>query len=100
MDVRPLEDRAGADGKVRLALIAAVVAALARSDTIADAAGRTTRTVWPEPTFQVNASRLLVGEHLKKLENRDGAATHSLSLCPCSKYRDDEQGSQVYNSRM
>ena len=51
-NMRPLENRAGADGEVLLALVAAVEAALARRDPLAEAANRAARAVRPKPLFQ------------------------------------------------
>ena len=97
-NVRPLEDRAGANREIHLALIAAVVASLARGNAVAGAAGRATRTLWPEPAFQVDASRLLVGEHLEKLVDRDGGLAHGQIPSFGADYSESPRGSQVYKS--
>lgn len=48
-DVRPLEDRAGPNGEIFFALVAAVVPALASSDAFADATDGALWAVRPEP---------------------------------------------------
>src|SRR4051794_4712913 len=95
-NVRPLEDRASANREIRLALVAAVVSALARGDTVADAAGGAARALRPEPTFQVDATRLLIGEHFEKLVDRNGGLAHG----PIPSFWADDseslRGSKVY----
>lgn len=67
-NVAALENRAGADGEIFLALIATVETVLARGNALSKAANRTTRPLWPKPTFNVNARRLLVREFLEQFE--------------------------------
>ncbi len=96
--MRPLEDRPGADGEILFALVAAVEATLARRDALAEAAVRTTDAVRPQTAFEVDPRRLLVREHLEKLEGRNGALAHGTSPCSARDYHRSGRGSQVYNS--
>ena len=68
-----LEDRAGADGEIQLAGIAAVVTTFPYRDTLTVFALRTPNALRPQARFKVLPRRLTVGEHLKELDeaNRD-----------------------------
>jgi hypothetical protein len=99
-NVAALKYRASAHCEVFLALIAAVKTASTFRYPLAQAADRATRAVRPQPTFKVGSGRLLVREHLEKLEGRDCALAHGLVLNSCPKYRAKNRGSQVYNSRV
>lgn len=79
-NVRALEDRAGANGEILLALVAAVIAALAGRDPIAETAVRAANAIRPEPSFEVDPRSFLIGKHLEKLEGRNGAAGHRKPL--------------------
>ena len=63
-----LEDRAGANRKVFLALIAAVVAIFTCRYAVAKSANRTTASVNPEARFQIFAPSFGVWDHLEKLK--------------------------------
>src|SRR5579864_100358 len=71
-NVAALHDRAGANSEVLRALVAAVVAVLARRDPVQTSADRATRTGGPQPRLKVDAGRLVVREHLEQLECADG----------------------------
>lgn len=96
--MRALENRAGANRKVFLAGVAAVVATSARRDPLAKAAHWATNAVRPEATFKVDPGRILVREHLEELESRDGRLAHGIILASGSEIRLQRRGSQVYNS--
>ncbi len=68
-DMRAFHDGAGADGEVFLALVAAVVAALARRDAITGAANRAARAVRPQAALKPDARRFCIWDHLEKLED-------------------------------
>src|ERR1700730_7685414 len=70
--VGALEYRSCAHREIFLALVAAIETVLAFRDPLAKATYRAARSLWPKPTLKVNARRLLVREHLKKLERRNG----------------------------
>lgn len=97
-NMRPFEDRAGANGEILLAMIAAIVAALADSDPIAHAANGTKRTFGPKPAFEVHPCTLLVREHLEKLKGRNRALAHGLTHSSSRNYSAQERGSQVCKS--
>jgi hypothetical protein len=97
-NVAALENRAGADRKVFLALIAAVVAASPRRDPLAHAANRAARAIGPQPPLKVRPRRLLVREHLEKLERRNRAFRHRNPLNSWENTSMTRQGSQVYKS--
>lgn len=75
-DVRPLEDRAGANREINLALIAAVEASLTGRDAILTGASRAGYAFRPEAAFEVGSGRLFIGKHLKQLEGADGRSAH------------------------
>src|SRR3954447_25112234 len=79
-DMRPLHDGAGANREVFLALAAAVIAALARRDPIAQTANRAARAVRPEAVFQPQPTGFRVGNHLEKLVRGNGALAHAEPL--------------------
>jgi len=91
-----LEYRAGAYRKVFLALVATVEAASAFSDPLAKATNRAARAVRPKPSFKVCPGRLLVREHLEKLERGNGALGHRSALNFWVKRARKKRGSQVY----
>ena len=78
-DMAALEDGRGADGEVRLAGVAAVVAALACGDPLGLVTGRANGAVRPPLALHVDPSGFRVGEHLEKLECGDRGLAH----CPC-----------------
>ena len=67
-NVAALEDGAGPDGEVFLALVAAVEAILARRDALAKATAGARGAVRPKALFHVDSSCFRVGKHLEKLE--------------------------------
>ncbi len=75
-DVRPLEDRAGSDREVKLALVAAVKASLARRDAILTGTSWAGDALGPKTALKVGTGRLFIGEHLKQFEGADSRATH------------------------
>src|SRR5260370_6063694 len=77
-DMPAVIERARPHREIFQALVAAVVAALACPDPIASAANRTARAIRPETAFQPYPSCFLIGDQLKKLEGRNGAAAHVL----------------------
>jgi len=83
-NVASLEDRASAHREIFLALVAAVEAALALCDPLTKTADWATRAVRPQPSFKVGPGRFLIGDHLEKLESRNGGLAHGLTLnfCP------------------
>ena len=68
-DMTALENRAGADGEVFLALVTAIIAAFPRRDPVAQAARRTGRAIGPQPRFEVSPGGFLRREHLEELES-------------------------------
>jgi hypothetical protein len=98
-NVRPLENRSGSNREVLLALIAAIKAALASRNPVAKTAHRAARSVRPKAAFKVNPRRLLVREHLKKLESGNCALGHRATPWLRIKNRINSAGSQVYNSQ-
>ena len=76
--MRPLENRCRADGEVQLALIAAVEAVFAGSDTFVPCTSRAGSSIRPKAGLKVNPRCLLVGEHCEKLEGRNCALAHEL----------------------
>ena len=79
-DVRPLEDRASTDRKVKLALIAAVEASLTGRDAVLTGAGWADDAFRPEARLQVEPRCLLIGEHLEELKGTDGRTAHCRKL--------------------
>ena len=57
---------------IHRALVAAVVAVLARGYAVKASADRAARTRGPQPRFEVDAGALVVGEQLEQLERADG----------------------------
>jgi hypothetical protein len=97
-NVAALKYRPGAHGKVFLALVAAIEAASPFSDSLAKAANRAARAIGPQPAFKVGPGRLLIREHLEKLEGRNGALAHGPTLKFWLNPSLENRGSQVYNS--
>jgi hypothetical protein len=97
-DMRPLENRSGANREVLFALIAAIEAFLARRDPLAKAANRAARAVQPKASFKVDARRVLVREHLEKLESGNRALRHRATPWLRAENGIKLAGSQVYNS--
>ena len=91
-NMRPLENRSGANREVLLALVAAIEAVLARRDPLAKAANRATRAIRPKTRFKIDARRLLVGEHLEKLEGRNRALGHRATPRLRSEYGKKSEG--------
>src|SRR3954469_8697455 len=79
-DMRPLHDGAGANREVLLALTAAVIAALACRDPVAETANRAARAVRTEVAFQPQPARFRVRNHLEKLVRGNGALAHAEPL--------------------
>src|SRR3954451_3311592 len=78
--MRPLHHGAGANREVLLALAAAVIAALAGRDPVAQAANRAPRAIRPEAAFQPQPARFRVGNHLEKLVCGNDALAHAEPL--------------------
>lgn len=70
-NVRPLENGSGADAERFLALETAIQTGRVIAYALAKPANRAARAFRPEPPFEVDAGRLIVGEHLEKLERAD-----------------------------
>lgn len=83
-DMRPLEDGSGANRKVNLAGVAAVKTLPAWSYAVAACASWAYRAVRPQSRLKVCPRRILIGEHLEKLECADCALTHGFNLLPGS----------------
>jgi hypothetical protein len=66
--MRPLKNRSGSNREVLLALIAAIETALMDRDTISKPTNGASRTILPKASFKIDPRRLLVREHLEKLE--------------------------------
>lgn len=79
-DMGTLKDGSRSDGEVQLAGIAAVVPTLTGSHSLAGFASWTGSTIGPKPRFQIEPSRLRIGEHLKQLERADCAFAHALNV--------------------
>ena len=71
-NVRPLENRPGADGEILRALVAAVITASANGDPVAQSADRAAAPFGPEPGFKVSPRRFLIGKHGEQLGSADG----------------------------
>ena len=72
-DMRALENGPSANGEIFGALVAAVVTGhLAHRDPITQSTYWAMRAFGPEPGFQIQASAVLIGKHLKQLEGADG----------------------------
>jgi hypothetical protein len=99
-NVAALEYRAGAHREVFLALIAAIEAARALCDPLAQAADRAARAIRPQPSLKIGPRRLLVREHLKKLERRNRALGHRSTLNFWAECTLEKRGSQVYKSQI
>lgn len=97
-NVRPLENRSGSHGEVLVALIAAIKPFFARRHALAKSTNRAARPIRPKATFKIDPRRLLVGEHLEKLESGNRALGHSATPWPRSENGINFSGSQVYNS--
>jgi len=97
-NVRPLENSAGANREILFALVAAVEAAFALRDPLAETTDRAARTIRPEPAFKPDARRFRIRNHLKKLKGRNRALAHGLTLSSGEDYTDFGQGSKLYNS--
>jgi serine/threonine protein kinase len=84
-DVRPLEDRASTDRKIKLALVAAVKASLARRDAVLTGTGWAGYAFGPETGLKVDSGGFLIRKHLKKLESADrGSAHEGILICACT----------------
>src|SRR5690606_10228445 len=81
-NLRPLEYRVRADGKIEQAGVAAVIAALAGADTLALSAGRANGPIWPAAGLEIVPRTLLIGEKLEKLECADRGLTHCRATRP------------------
>ena len=81
-DVRPLKDRARADGEVRLAGVAAIEAALAGRDALRLVAAGANRPIRPTLAFHVDPRGLRVGEHLEQFKGGDGGLAHWATSSP------------------
>ena len=77
-NVAALENRAGADGEIFLALVAAVEPARPRRDPLTKTTYRATRPLRPKPPFQIGSRGLLVREHGEQLECRNRRFGHEL----------------------
>ena len=97
-NVAALEYRASAHRKVFLALVTAIEAFLPNRDALAQSADWAFRPIRPQTAFQIGPGRLLIREHLEKLEGRNGAFGHRSNLNFLPKSRLINRGSQVYNS--
>jgi len=97
-NMRALEDRAGADGEIGLALVATIEAALARCNALAQTTIGTPNAIRPKPALQIDAGGLLIREHLEKLVNRDGGLAHGPNPSFWADYSESPRGSQVYKS--
>ena len=97
-NVRPLENRSGSNREVLFALIAAIKSARPNRNTFAKPTNRAARAIRPEAAFEINPRRLLVGEHLEKLEGRNCALGHRATPWLRTKNGIKLAGSQVYNS--
>ena len=75
-DMRPLEDSASADRKVKLAFVAAVKASLAWRDAVLTGTGWAGDTFRPKAALKVDAGCFLVREHLEELESADSRSAH------------------------
>lgn len=74
--MRPLHYGFSPDREIKRALIAAVEAAFARRDPLAQSADGAARTLRPQTAFKIHPRRLRVGEYLEKLESGDSRFTH------------------------
>src|SRR5579862_141025 len=97
-NVRPLEDRSGANRKILFALVAAVEAVFARRDPVASSANWAARAFRPKQPLQIGPRGFLIGKHLEKLEGRNRALAHRAAPCSTGVYSRFELGSQIYNS--
>src|SRR5207253_9474044 len=79
-DMGTLENGSRSDGEINLTGIAAVVTALAGSDSFAGLASWTDSTIGPKPRFQIEPCGLRIGEHLEQLERADCAFAHALNV--------------------
>jgi hypothetical protein len=77
-DVAALEDRAGTDGEVKLAFVAAMKASLAGRDAILTGTGWAGDTFRPETALKIGSSRLFVGKYLEELKSTDSRTAHDL----------------------
>lgn len=103
--LRPLKYRAGADGEIKQASVAAIETTLAGADALCFATGRADSPVRPATALKVSDRTVLIGEHLKQLESRYGGFGHSINPSISVSYCSDKKittrlrfGSQVYNS--
>ena len=101
--MRPLENRAGANGEIFLALVAQVETflALARRNALGQTATRAARTLRPQAGFEVHPRGFLIREHLEKLEGADGDFVVHGQWTPFMSrdYPSKRLWSQVYNSQ-
>ena len=97
-DVGALHNRASADSEIFLALVAAVVSAFAGRNPLAETTNRAARAVRPEAAFKPYPPRFCIGNKLEKLEGRNRALAHGLTLGLCEDYTAFWQGSKLYNS--
>jgi hypothetical protein len=79
-DMGTLKYGSRSDGEVNLTGVAAVVATLTGSHSIAGFASWTDSTIGPKPRFQIEPSRLRIGKHLEQLKRAYCAFAHA--LCP------------------
>ena len=82
-DVRPLEDSAGAEREIKLALIAAMKASLARRDAILTGTSWAGNAFRPETALKVDSRRFLIGKHLKQFEGADCRTAHLIPFKSC-----------------
>lgn len=97
-NMRPLENRSSPNGEVLFALIAAIEAFLSGRDPLAKSADGATRAVRPKARFKIGARRLLIREHLEKLESGNRALGHRATPWLRTPYGIKLRGSQIYNS--
>jgi len=80
-DMRPLEDRAGANREIQLTGVAAVEAVLTGRNPLAFGAGRAGRPFRPQSRFKVGSRRFLIGKHTEKLKGADRDLVHGSLRC-------------------
>jgi hypothetical protein len=97
-NVGSLKNRSGSDCEVLFALVAAIKPVFACRNALAKSTHGAARSIRPKAPLKIDPSRLLVGEHLEKLESGNCALGHLATPWLRTENGIKLSGSQVYSS--
>src|ERR1035441_965963 len=96
--MRTLENRARANGKIQIALVAAIETILAGRNAILTTASRANNAIRPKPGFKIRPGRNLIWNQCEKFKGANRALAHTRPL-HYENHSKKVSGSQVYNSQ-